>query len=159
MRLLMTALAASLVLGACTTKAEPKARGAEKFADDARLGEEVDRICFASSIDSFGNTTRDTFTVREGRDQYLVEVFPGCTPLEHAVSIGMVAATGCLTRGDRVVVSDTIMPDSSDSPFSVQRCTVNAIYNWDPDAEDNKAEEATDEAAPAEESGASGEDS
>ncbi|MCA8903086.1 MAG: hypothetical protein KDA53_17750 [Hyphomonas sp.] len=160
MRPILTLATACLILGACTTSSEPKARGAEKFADDPRLGAEVNRICFASSIDSFGSTTRDTFTVREGRDHYLVEVFPGCSPLEHALTIGMEARTGCLTRGDRVIVSDSIMPDSSDSPFSVQRCTVNAIYDWTPDAEEEVAEDAGDEeAAPAEDSEAADTDS
>ncbi|MEZ5998371.1 MAG: DUF6491 family protein [Hyphomonas sp.] len=148
MRLHLTLAAAGFVLAGCTSTPAAdggktaNARGAEKFADDPRLGEEVKQICFASAIDSFGETTRDTIVVREGRDHYLVEVFPGCTNMDVAQSISVDAATGCLTKGDHIVVADSVMPSPHDrDPFAVQRCMVNKIYKWDPKAKDAPKEE------------------
>ncbi|MEZ6000764.1 DUF6491 family protein [Hyphomonas sp.] len=143
MRLSLTFASAMLVLAGCasTDGAERKPTGIEKYADDPRLGEEVDRICFANNIDSFGNNTRDTFTVREGRDHYLIEVFGTCTPLEHAVTMRIGASTGCLTNGDSVIVSDSLTI-RRDQPFSTARCVVKSMHKWDPKAE--KADDTTD---------------
>lgn len=157
MRLSLTLAAACLALAGCTTAAssEPKPKGAAKFADDPRLGEQVDKICFASNIDSFGDTTRDTFTVREGRDHYLIQVFGSCTPLEHAMTVRMAASTGCLRNGDHVIVSDTLTGHGGDRPFSTQSCLVDKIYKWDPKAKaaaEDDAGDTEDSKAPEEES-------
>ncbi len=141
MRPSLTLASTMLILAGCTTTdgSEREPAGIAKYADDPRLGEEVKRICFASNIDSFGNNTRDTFTVREGRDHYLIEVFGTCAPLERAVTMKIGASTSCLTNGDRIVVSDSLMPQR-DQPFSTARCVVKSMHKWDP-----KAEEALDE--------------
>ena len=145
MRLYLTLASAMFVIAGCASTAdtEPKAKGIEKYADDPRLGEEVDRICFANNIDSFGNNTRDTFTVREGRDHYLIETFGPCPALDHAVTMRIDSTLSCLRGGDHVIVSDSLMPNSS-SPFSKSRCLVKSIYKWDP-----KATEAEEDAEPA----------
>ncbi|MEZ5947413.1 MAG: DUF6491 family protein [Hyphomonas sp.] len=148
MRLSLTLAAACFALAGCTSTAAggnstANARGVEKFADDPRLGEEVNQICFASAIDSFGNTTRDTLTVREGGDDYLITVFPGCTNLDVAQSIALESRMSCLSTGDHIVVSDSMLPSGHDrhDPFAFQRCTVNGIYKWDPKAEKAPASE------------------
>jgi hypothetical protein len=128
-------------------------QGIAKYADDPRLGEEVERICFASNIDSFGNNTRDTFTVREGRDHYLIEVFGTCAPLERAVTMRIGASTSCLTNGDKIIVSDSLTI-GRDQPFSTARCVVKSMHKWDPKAErkedDPEADAAESEGAPEE---------
>ena len=148
MRFSLTLAAAGLILAGCATPAETQPKGAAKYKDDVRLGEKVDKLCFTSNIDSFGNTNRDTFTVREGRDYYLIEVFGTCLSLEHAMSIRLPTASICLRPGDHVIVSESML-GHSEAAFSTQRCTVNAIYEWNPKAKD-KAEE--DSEASAEES-------
>lgn len=137
MRTLILSLSAPILLVACASSANTSdtPKGAAKFAEDPRLGAETDRICFASNIDSFGNTTRDTFTVREGGSDYLVEVFSSCTPLRNAQTIGFDATGSCLRRGDAVIVSETITASVDSAPFETQRCIVNSIYEWYPDAE------------------------
>ena len=142
MRLILALTTACLALAACasTTDGEPTPKGVAKYEGDPRLGEKVDRICFASNIDSFGNTTRDTFTVREGGDYYLIEVFGSCTPLQHAMTIRVDATGSCLRKGDHVIVSDSLM-GGKDIPFSTQRCLINEIYKWDPKAEDEAEDE------------------
>jgi hypothetical protein len=136
MRLSLTLATALIALAGCasTEGSEREPTGVAKYADDPRLGEKVDRICFARNIDSFGDNTRDTFTVREGRDHYLIEVFGTCTPLEHAVTMKIDASTSCLTNGDRIAVSDSLMPQRN-QPFSTARCVVKSMYKWDPKAE------------------------
>jgi Family of unknown function (DUF6491) len=146
MRLFILSLAAPALLTACATSGEHEDRpkGVAKYADDPRLGEEVDRICFASTIDGFGNTTRDTFTVREGRDHYLIEVMGSCAPLDGAMRIGLDATGSCLGRHDAVIVSDSIADFGDPAPFSTQRCLVKSLHKWDPKA---KAEESVEEDA------------
>lgn len=151
MRLSLTLAAAMFALAGCasTTDTEAKPQGIAKFADDPRLGEEVDRICFASNIDSFGDNTRDTFTVREGRDSYLIEVFGACPALQHAVTMRIDASMSCLRNGDHVIVSDSLT-GGGNHPFSTSRCLVKSIHKWDPkaseaDTKDDADAETTDE--------------
>lgn len=143
MRPVFLSLAAPFLLAACATSDvhEETPRGIARFADDPRLGEEVDRICFASSIDSFGDTTRDTFTVREGRDYYLIEILGSCPPLDSAMRIGLDATGSCLSRHDAVIVSESISDFGDTSPFSTQRCLVKSIHKWDPKAEAEESPE------------------
>ncbi|RAN34290.1 DUF6491 family protein [Hyphomonas pacifica] len=145
MRTLLYILAAPILLAACasTPAGEETPRGVAKYADDPRLGEEVDRICFASSIDSFGNNTRDTLTVREGRDHYLIEVMGVCTNLDDAMRIGLDSTGSCLRDMDAIIVSTQIMGGRDGSPFDTQRCTVKSIHKWNPDAEKADVEESS----------------
>ena len=144
MRLSLPLATMMLALAACASPAgsTPDARGVAKFKDDPRLGEKVDKICFASNIDSFGDTTRDTFTVREGRDHYLIQIFGSCTPLDHAMTIAMAARTGCLRKGDHVIVSDSLTGTGKTTPFSTERCLVDEIYKWDPKAKAGTEEDS-----------------
>lgn len=158
MRLSLPLAAACLALAGCATAArhEDKPKGVARYEGDPRLGEKVDKICFTSNIDSFGDNTRDTFTVREGRDYYLIEIFGTCSPLEHAMTMRMDAPMSCLRKGDHVIVSDSLT-GAGTGPFSTQRCMVNAMYKWDPKAKDEAGEDKTGEdsqetEAPAEES-------
>ncbi|KCZ87674.1 DUF6491 family protein [Hyphomonas jannaschiana] len=154
MRLSLSLFTALIAVAGCASTAdtEPKPKGVAKYADDPRLGEEVDRICFASNIDSFGDNTRDTFTVREGRDYYLIEIFGSCPPLQHAMTMRMDSTMNCLTAGDHVIVSDSLTSSSS-TPFSKSRCLVKSIYKWDPkageaeDTSETKSDEQADEQA------------
>lgn len=142
-----TAFAAMLfVVSACATATTPEQqaaldekRAAQTFADDARRGDVVDKVCFTREIDGFGMTTDRAVVIREGRKNYLVETFPGCFDLDWAQALAFDSFSSCLRRGDRVFAFD--------SPFGTDRngipnqaCRVKAIYEWDEDA---KAEEET----------------
>lgn len=143
MRLSLTLAATMFALAGCASTADtdPKPKGVAKYENDPRLGEQVDKICFANNIDSFGNNTRDTFTLREGRDYYLVEIFGSCPALDHAVTMRIDSSMSCLRDGDHVIVSESLT-GGSNQPFSTSRCLVKSIYKWDPKAE--KAEDAQD---------------
>ena len=126
-------------LGACSTApAEPRLRGLAQFADDPRLGEVTDEICFASTIDGFSVNDRYTVLLHEGRDRYMVEVSAGCLDLDFAEAIALDSTLSCLSRGDSIIVSHA--PGSS---FGPQRCMIREIRKWDPKAEkpEAKAEE------------------
>lgn len=123
-------IAAAAALAACTSipgTASP--RGIARYADDPRLGEATNRICFASSIDGFSMNTRDSVLLHEGRDRYLVEVAGTCMDLEYAEMISLSAPTNCLTPGDAIIVSRAM-----GGTLGPQRCIITKIHEWDPKA-------------------------
>lgn len=124
--------ACAVALAACSTAS--KETIAEAGEPDPRRGEEVNRICFASSIDGFGETTRNSVIIREGRDRYLVETFRGCSDLQFAQSLAIDARSSCLTRGDNIIGFNSAFGPSDVGPTPL-RCMVNKIYRWNPDAE------------------------
>jgi len=129
------------LLAACATTPSDKPRGAAKFAEDPRLGEKVDKICFNRSIDGFSQNDRDTVVVREGVNQhYLIEVRGVCSNLRHAQSIGIDSSLSCVTRHDHLIVSTSSF-SLNDGITPPDRCTIRAIYEWDEDAEVKNAEE------------------
>ncbi|MEL7113241.1 MAG: DUF6491 family protein [Pseudomonadota bacterium] len=128
------------VVSACATATTPeqleareKDRAAEVFADDPRRGEQVDKVCFARQIDSFGLTTKRAVVIREGGDRYLVETFAGCFDLDWAQSLAIDSFTSCLSKGDRIFAFDTPFGPDRHDRFQ-QSCRVKAIYKWDRDA-------------------------
>lgn len=146
-RIALTALL--LVASACATELTPEqleAREQEKadqvFADDPRRGEQVRNLCFASQIDSFGQTTKRAVVVREGRDHFLIETFPGCFDLDYAQGLAIDSFSSCLSKGDRILAFDTPFGNSGHSGIQ-QSCRVKAIYEWDEDAgeEDSEAKD------------------
>ena len=135
MRLALLAVS-SVLIAACATQApaDTKPKGVAQFAGDARLGEEVNNVCFASTIDGFHDATDDTVVLSKGRDDYLIETFGGCFNLDQAQRLGVDSTTGCLGKRDHIITSDSIS-GHSDTGFGVQRCTIKAIYKWDAKAE------------------------
>lgn len=135
--------ALAFVLSACAsaelTGDKQNAKSDPTFADDPRRGEEVNRVCFASSIDSFGETTKRAVVIREGFDYYLVETFGGCFDLDWAQSLSIDARSGCLSRGDDIRPFESAFgPDSSE--LRALPCKVKAIYEWDRDAAEDGEE-------------------
>lgn len=135
--------AAAAMLAACSSA--PAEDEIMDWQTDARLGEEVDRICFSQSIDNFRAATRDTVIVEKGvSDEFLIETMGSCYDLKHAQSISLDTFSGssCLSRGDSIFAYDSAFgPDSND--ITPIRCPIRAIYEWDEDAlEDEEAETA-----------------
>lgn len=137
-------LSAGLLAACQSTPGETKPSGVAAYADDPRLGEKVSSVCFASSIDSFSMNKRDTVVLREGRKDYLVEVFGNCFDLESAMAIGIDAATGCLSKGDALIVSSSLT--GSSVGMGPQRCMIKEIYAWDSKAKEKVPEETQEEA-------------
>ncbi len=142
-----------LAVSACATDTSPEAvaereqaRADAVFANDIRRGEEVKKVCFTNTIDGFGETTKRAVVIREGRDRYLVETFPGCFDLDWAQSLAINSFTSCLSKGDKIFASDSAFGfDKRD--IGHQSCRVKAIYEWDPDAEESQDEDDAEAAA------------
>ena len=138
----MLATATIAILGACST-APAADEQADEWRSDARLGERVDRICFRSSIDNFGQTTRNSVVVERGvNDTYLIETSGYCRDLKNALSLTFDSfpGSGCVTTGDSLYAYDSVFgPDETSIP-SIQ-CPIRAIYKWDEDAVEEDASE------------------
>ena len=138
MRPLQSALIAATLAGllaACATPGEKDASMSENWMEDPRLGEEVNRICFASNIDSFSRATDRTVILERGvNDYFLVETFGTCLDLDRAQSIGIDSFSSCLTRGDALYASDSAFTLQSRGEIPPQRCIVKSIHAWNPDA-------------------------
>ena len=145
-KLISFGIAAIGLTTACASTPSDQPKGAAKYADDARLGEKVNKICFSRSIDGFSRNDRDTVVVSAiGKKQYLIEVRGLCTNLNHAQSIGIASTLSCVTPGDALLVSQSAF-SLNDEIGGPQRCLIKDIYEWNEDAE-----QISDE-APAEES-------
>ena len=122
--------------------ADPQ-KGAQKPADPA-LREEVDSICFASTINGWRSVKGEDDTVlleRGVNDWYKVKLSGGCNEslFRSALTIGIDSRPGggCVSRGDVIVVKDT--------PGFTRRCMITRMYKWDEKAakaESNKADSA-----------------
>lgn len=140
------AIVAIGLISGCASTPSDTPRGAEKYAEDARLGEQVDRICFNRNIDGFSHTDRDTVVVSAGvNEDYLLVVRGPCQNLRHAQAIGIDSALSCVTKFDRILVSTSAfsLVDNLGGP---ERCMIQEIYSWDEDAEDKQEEEKDSEA-------------
>ncbi|KCZ94018.1 DUF6491 family protein [Hyphomonas johnsonii] len=132
MRLTVIALS-TIFLAACASQApgDAKPKGVAQFAGDARLGEEVNKICFTSTIDGFHDATRDTVVLSKGNDDYLIEVYGNCFNLDQAEQLAVDSSLSCLNRGDHIITSDSISGFNNTSGLGVQRCTVKSMHKWD----------------------------
>jgi len=137
------AAALFIPLAACATGGDtPRADSFADLAEDPRLGEELNRACFASSVRNFSNNTRDSVVLEASRNrQFVVEVFGTCQNLKFAQTVGLHTATGCVTKGDRLLVGTSAGGFRSTGRGS-QRCTIKSLYEWNADAE------ATEDDAP-----------
>lgn len=133
-----------LLLAGCESMpGKPVPRGIAAYEGDVRLGERVDRICFASSIDGFSANKDRTVVLRDGRKEYLVEVYGACPELDFAQSIGIEARTGCLTRSDALIVSSSLIGQTGAT--GPNRCLIKEMHTWDSRAKDQPAEADAEE--------------
>lgn len=141
-----TLILATALLAACqSTPGERKPEGFAAYEGDPRLGEVVNNACFTSSIDGFSMNEKKSVVLRDGKKEYMVEVFGSCPNLDDAMSIGIDSATSCLSKGDALIVSTSMM--GNDVGLGPQRCQIKEIRKWDKNA--TKAEEPADAPADA----------
>jgi hypothetical protein len=115
------------------TFAEKPAESAADPRPDSRIGPEVDRICFASTIDGWKEAKGfdDAVLLERGVNEwYLVDLSGACRARDFrfAQTIGIESrpAGGCVSRGDVILVE-------SGGGF-MNRCFISKIRKWDDDA-------------------------
>ena len=145
---------AAVALGACATTDSDEPTSKEAFLaelmEDPRVGEEVDRICFTGSIDSFSHATKRSVVVSVSPSKnYLITTFTRCTDLDYAQSMVFNDFGACLTRGDKIIpFSSAFGPSAADAP--IIGCQVDKIFKWDEDAEAPEEDSESNEAEPQE---------
>ena len=127
-----------LVVGLSACASSPQTRdqpkGIAAYKGDARLGEQVKKICFNRSIDGFYNATRDTVVLTKGvAEDYIVEVRGICRNLATAKSIAVDSTLSCVTRGDALIVSTSAFSLDDGTGVGPDRCYIEKMYRWNKD--------------------------
>lgn len=112
---------------------------------DIRQGEEVKRICFASSINGWREIKgeRQSVILTKGvRDEYRLDL-SGICDVSRAMNNVATRTRGssCLGRGDEIIIADGLS--------GLDRCFIKKIYTWNPDllkeTEDTTTPESKDQ--------------
>ncbi len=140
-------LAVMVSFGAVVAQDDQKkdtAEEAEEAAPPARLGPEVDRICFGRNIHSWKTVDGygDAVLLRKGvNDWFLVEVSGNCraNDFKFAQTIGIESRPvgGCIRRSDYILVH-------SAGGFT-NRCFIQGLYQWNDDAPEEDADDGSDD--------------
>ena len=93
---------------------------------NSQLGNEVRRICFASSINGWKEFKgeRHSIILSKGvKDEYKLELSGFCDVTKAMSNIATrTRGSSCLTRGDEIIVSDGFS--------GVDRCFIKKMYKW-----------------------------
>jgi len=133
-------------LSACATAGEKRPSGFADYEGDPRLGQAINSACYGFDIDGFRENTRNTVIIEgRGRSEYLLTT-RACFDLDGAMALGVSGRGGCLTRGDRLVVTDTILPAYGGNSRDIETCIITGIYEWNehaakPDGDEEGGEE------------------
>lgn len=112
-----------------------------EFADDARLGEAVDSVCFTGGLSGFYSVGDQALVLRDGPGRsYLVET-GFCPNLRLVEGLRLDDPSNCLRRGDRLSVFDTPLPEKGFQSDRPDHCTVTMIFEWHPDREEEPAQD------------------
>ncbi len=131
-------------LSACASTGEETPRNFAEYEGDPRLGQAVSSACYGFEIDSFRETTRDSVIIEgRGRSEYLLTT-RACFDLQDALALGVDGRGGCLTRGDKLVVSNTILPALGQNSRDIESCLITGIYEWNEDAAKPESEGGDD---------------
>lgn len=113
---------------------DEKAGDQAEDGPDPRIGKEVDRICFNSTINGWKGVKGEDDVVllqRGANDWYRAELTGACDyrlfRSAQAIGIESRPSGGCVTRGDVIIVRD--------GPGFARRCFITDLYEWDGDAE------------------------
>lgn len=140
----LSAIALMASVGCATDGHSSRSDEIAETLADARVGEEVDKICFTRGIDSFSEEKRNSVVLRRGvNDEYLV-VTRSCTNLDMAQSLRLDSALGCLRRQDYIRVYQSAFGPSDADRFAFDRCQIDAIYKWDDEALEDDVDDEPD---------------
>lgn len=130
---IVAASALAFSLGACSATPADNTQQNIDVQSDARVGEAVNQLCFASTIDNFKMPTRNSVVVEKGvNDEYLIQTMGNCFDLQNAMSLSFdtFPGSGCISKGDSIFAYDSVFgPDNMSMP--AMRCPIAQIYKWD----------------------------
>jgi len=110
---------------------------------NSQLGNEVKRICFASSINGWKefNGERHSIILTKGvKDEYKLELSGFCDVTKAMSNIATrTRGSSCLTRGDEIIVSDGFS--------GVDRCFITKMYKWQAETLEDTESESSDSSA------------
>lgn len=124
-------LSAFTGLSACASAdGEKAATGVDFYEGDIRLGNAVSSACIGSEIEGFRETRRSSVIIEgRARREYLLTT-RACFNLDSAYQLGVRARGGCLSRGDKIFVSDTGVPLRHGGSDDLEACLITGIYEW-----------------------------
>ena len=110
---------------------------------NSQLGNEVTRICFASSINGWKEFKgeRHSIILSKGvKDEYKLELSGFCDVTKAMSNIATrTRGSSCLTRGDEIIVSDGFS--------GVDRCFIKKMYKWQAETLEDTESESSDSSA------------
>lgn len=110
---------------------------------NSQLGNEVTRICFASSINGWKEFKgeRHSIILSKGvKDEYKLELSGFCDVTKAMSNIATrTRGSSCLTRGDEIIVSDGFS--------GVDRCFIKKMYRWQSENLEDTESERSDSSA------------
>ena len=110
---------------------------------NSQLGNEVTRICFASSINGWKefNGERHSIILTKGvKDEYKLELSGFCDVTKAMSNIATrTRGSSCLPRGDDIIVSDGFS--------GVDRCFIKKMYKWQAETLEDTESESSDSSA------------
>ncbi len=110
---------------------------------NSQLGNEVTRICFASSINGWKEFHGDRHSIiltKGVRDEYKLELSGFCDVTKAMSNIATrTRGSSCLTRGDEIIVSDGFS--------GVDRCFIKKMYKWQSENLEDTESERSDSSA------------
>ena len=110
---------------------------------NSQLGNEVTRICFASSINGWKEFKgeRHSIILSKGvKDEYKLELSGFCDVTKAMSNIATrTRGSSCLTRGDEIIVSDGFS--------GVDRCFIKKMCKWQSETLEDTESESSDSSA------------
>lgn len=124
---LLFASALAMLLTGCAHSGDPLVPPPET---DYQRGPEVRRICAVRSISGFQRADdRSLLVTLSPKRRYLIETIGFCPDLDFAFTIGLETFSGCLSRGDRIVIPPVFDPHRR-RHLPQPSCRVHRIYEW-----------------------------
>lgn len=128
---ILCAAALALLSGCESTLGPAHPVGIDIYADDERLGDNVDQVCFEDHIDRFRRPNEQTVILRKGRKEYLIEVNRGCWEMKGAQFVEVIRNKDgkiCLAPGERVWVSQSSAVGLA--RLGPQNCSIVEVREW-----------------------------
>ncbi|PAJ73764.1 hypothetical protein CJF42_14045 [Pseudoalteromonas sp. NBT06-2] len=126
-KILVSTLVSAFFLMGCQTNPDTNK---QETKPDIRIGEEVNQICFARSINGWEAVDKrnDVIVLNKNvKDKYILSLAGICDPQWAMSRIGTVSRgnSSCLSRGDKIITDNNINRNAS--------CTIMKINKWHPE--------------------------